>query len=82
MQKGQERIDRNDIVGKRLGKLEVIEYDTRWYDMTRGGERLRHKYVCSCDCGVVKSIRRSCLLNDAVHSCGCGRGRKERHDGQ
>ncbi len=73
MARGQIRIDKNDIVGKRLGKLEVIGYSGNYYAQTNGGKRLRHFYVCECDCSAVKYVRRSSLKNDKVHSCGCGR---------
>ena len=77
VQRGTTLIDVNDIVGKRVGKLEVIEYDTTWYDNTGGGERRRHKYICRCDCGKIKSVQRDPLLAEIVHSCGCGRKRKK-----
>ena len=71
-------IDKNDIVGKRVGKLQVIGYDSSWYDWTRGGKRLRHKYICKCECGTIKSIRRCCLLNETVHSCGCSKAKESK----
>ena len=75
-QKGKVLINVNDIIGKRLGKLEVVGYSGHYYADTKGGPRLRHYYVCECDCGVVKYIQRSQLKNEIVHSCGCERGRK------
>lgn len=69
--KGKIRINVNDIIGKRSGKLEVICYANHKYDMTNGGARMRHFYVCRCDCGKVKFIHRGQLLNNIVHSCGC-----------
>ena len=69
--KGKILIDVNDIVGKRLGKLEVLRYDHYSYDNTLGGQRMRHYYTCRCECGTVKLIQRGQLTSEIVHSCGC-----------
>lgn len=78
MRRGPKRgtitIDKQDIVGKCLGKLEVISYAGMHYDTTRGGERLRHYYNVQCECGTCKQIRRDALIEEIVHSCGCMRG--------
>ena len=71
--RGKVLINVNDIIGKRLGKLEVISYLKRHRDITNGGERMRHYYICKCDCGTVKVIQRSQLTSEIVHSCGCSR---------
>lgn len=71
--KGKIIIDPNDLIGKRLGKLEVIAYKGNSYDITAGGERLRHYYECKCDCGVIKTLQRGQLTSEIVHSCGCSR---------
>lgn len=71
MKRGQILINVNDIIGKRLGKLEVICYAGRSYDITSGGERVRHWYLCKCKCGEMYISRRSSLKNEVVHSCGC-----------
>ena len=74
--KGTILINTEDIVGKRLGKLEVVGYSGCYYVDTKGGPRLRHYYLCECDCGVMKYIQRSQLKNEIIHSCGCERGRR------
>ena len=74
MKRGKVLINVSDIIGKRLGKLEVISYAGRIYESTKGGEKSRHFYRCECECGRIKIIRRGQLVNDIVHSCGCGRG--------
>ena len=74
--RGKILINVNDIIGKRLGKLEVVHYLKRVRDITNGGERIRHYYVCKCDCGTVKIIRRSQITSEIVHSCGCLRRKK------
>lgn len=76
MKKGKILINVNDIIGKRLDKLEVISYECSTYDSTRGGERMRHYYLCHCDCGVSKLIQRGPIMNEIVHSCGCSRKEK------
>ena len=71
--KGHVKIEPNDIIGKRLGKLEVMAYKGHDYDITLGGDRMRHYYECKCDCGTVKVLQRGQLVNEIVHSCGCSR---------
>lgn len=71
--KGKILINVNDIIGKRLGKLEVISYAGHRYDVTLGGDRMRHYYRVRCDCGTEKLVQRGELTSGIVHSCGCGR---------
>ena len=74
MKKGQVLINVNDIIGKRLGKLEVISYAGCKYMNTLGGEKLRHYYTVKCDCGTVKIVRRSTVnYKNKFCSCGCER---------
>ena len=73
MKKGKVLINVNDIIGKRLGKLKVISYIENRYDMTLGGERMRHYYMVECDCGTIKPMQRGQLVSGVVHSCGCSR---------
>lgn len=76
MKLGKVLINVNDIIGKRLGKLEVICYVGYKYSKTKGGERKRHYYVCKCECGNFTIIQRGPLKNEIVHSCGCLRRKK------
>lgn len=78
MRKGKVVIDVNDVIGKRLGKLEVTRYVGNRYDMTLGGLKMRHYYECKCDCGVIKNLRRSQIIGEIVHSCGCLRIKQRR----
>lgn len=76
--KGKILINVNDIIGKRLGKLEVISYAGLSYagyryNATLGGDRMRHYYRVHCDCGTEKIVQRGQLTSEIVHSCGCGR---------
>lgn len=77
--KGKVLINVNDVIGKRLGKLEVIGYAGNYYDMTAAGEKMRHAYVVRCDCGTVKKVRRSQITSEIVHSCGCSRKGRCKH---
>lgn len=77
MPKGKVLINVNDIIGKRLGKLEVTGYHSRAYDITNDGYKMRHYYWVRCDCGAIKVLQRGQLTSEIVHSCGClKRGRK------
>lgn len=79
MKKGKILINVNDIIGKRLGKLEVISYAGNRYDITLGGERMRHYYMVKCDCGTIKPIQRGQITSEIVHSCGCERRGRRGH---
>lgn len=74
--RGNIKININDVIGKRLGKLQVVSYAGYYYDDTSGGERLRHHYVVKCDCGTIKVIRRGQITSGIIHSCGCSRKRR------
>lgn len=54
----------NDICGKRFGRLVVIAPSPHKY---KDGTR----YICQCDCGNTKEVRRTCLLKGFTKSCGC-----------
>lgn len=75
--KGKILINVNDIIGKRLGKLKVVSYIDYVYSKTRGGERMRHYYICECECGKIRYVQRAQVLNELIDSCGrgCGRGK-------
>jgi hypothetical protein len=75
MKRGKILIDVNDIIGKRLGKLEVIAYLGYKYSSTKGGDKVRHYYVCECDCGRLHIAQRGQLKNGIIYSCGCTRKR-------
>ncbi len=51
-----------DLVGKRFGKLIVEKLD-------EGMKPLR--WICRCDCGVVKSVDGHGLKRGGIRSCGC-----------
>lgn len=78
--KGVIKINVDDLIGKQVGLLTVKEYAGYVYEDTKGGSKVRHYYVCECDCGRKKKIRRGQLLNEDVHSCGCYRKRRKKND--
>ncbi|MBO5743906.1 MAG: hypothetical protein J6R68_06460 [Clostridia bacterium] len=73
------RINKNDIIGKRVGKLVVKEYAFAKYAFGKkdGCKKVRHFYLCECDCGVKKLVQRGPLLNEIVMTCGCSRIRSD-----
>ena len=54
---------KNDISGKRFGRLSVISFlpDDSSYS----------RFLCKCDCGTEKSITAQSMINGSVVSCGC-----------
>jgi len=59
-----------DLSGKRFGRLIVLEYFLK--------EKMRHYYLCDCDCGNETIVRRNELLSHDTRSCGC----LQRHPGK
>lgn len=55
-----------DIIGKRFGKLVVLELDHKTKGVTF--------WLCRCDCGKMSVVRRSGLLG-GTSSCGCREGK-------
>ena len=52
-----------DLKGKKFGKLEVKEY---------AGSKNKYRYwLCECECGIIKEIRRDHLTKGYTKSCGC-----------
>lgn len=60
---------KKELIGRRFGKLTVISYDEE-------GSKGATKWVCRCDCGTIKSIKRQSLVDGVTVSCGC----KKRND--
>ena len=63
----RQRLNVNDLVGRRFGHLEVIAQDVDKYPT---------HWLCKCDCGNTVSIPRKSIRN--YKSCGCGRKKKEK----
>jgi hypothetical protein len=54
---------RIDLIGKRFGKLTVIEKAPN-----KGGKT---RWLCSCDCGNTTIVPTNCLMRGHSKSCGC-----------
>ncbi len=61
------KCDDDDLTGMRFGKLIAI----RRYDCEVENGRKRPLWLCKCDCGNEKIIRRDSLLLGMTSSCGC-----------
>lgn len=57
--------DRRSILGERFGNLKVISYDHTDYK-----SHISY-WLCKCDCGKEKVVRRDGLIDGKVSSCGC-----------
>ena len=56
-------IDPNDIIGKRVGRLTVLNVSRQ--------EGSKYYYLCQCDCGNTVEVLRYSLTNNGTRSCGC-----------
>ena len=64
------KIDVNDIVGKRFGKLVVLSFDHK--EPHKNSTGFTYYYLCKCDCGNTKVIDRGSLRRtNGTKSCGC-----------
>lgn len=65
--KGEPRgTKKNDLVGKRFGKLLALKIV--------GARREQALWLCQCDCGNAAEVPRGALLSGNTKSCGCGMG--------
>lgn len=69
------KIDENDVIGKRVGRLVVTSYHGRF------GKHGHRHYLCLCDCGKEKVIARTSILNNSSKSCGCLNDEKRKKHG-
>lgn len=67
------KIDVNDIVGKKFGRLTVVEYshNTKTYGEEGTIKAVTHFYTCQCECGIKCIVRRGNLTSGHTVSCGC-----------
>lgn len=65
-----------DLKGRKFGKLEVKE-------LAESKNKMRY-WLCECECGVIKKIRRDHLTKGYTKSCGCSwrLSRKEHNNWQ
>lgn len=60
-----------NIIGKRFGRLTVIDLDKSYRSGTK--QKISYLVKCRCDCGKVVIRRKSNLYNGCTTSCGCYR---------
>lgn len=66
---GKIRIKNEDMIGKKYGKLTVIEVVYRWYKTN-----MQYFCLCSCECGISELyVLKYSLLRGHTTSCGCNR---------
>lgn len=53
----------NDMVGRRYGRLEVVEF--------YGSKKGQRRWLCRCDCGGTAVVQTSHLVSGNNRSCGC-----------
>ena len=53
-----------DMTGQRFGRLTVVERSPR-------KDSHASWWICKCDCGNTKEVRRACLVKGETKSCGC-----------
>lgn len=63
------KFDVNDIVGQRVGRLTVLNFDHKEKHKNNGGHT--YFYKCKCDCGNIVIISRGHLTSNHTKSCGC-----------
>lgn len=63
MKKNELKVNVDDVIGKRLGKLEVISYAGFKLQMSGKVRKIRHYYLVKCDCGNTNIIRRCQIMS-------------------
>lgn len=68
MPKAVRRITTNSMIGKRFGRLVVLQVAN---PIRHGDGRSRWRVLCQCDCGKTKIIRADLVRSGNNRSCGC-----------
>lgn len=70
------KIDLNDVIGKKFGRLTVLRFDHKEPSILKNGTKngFKYYYLCKCDCGNTAIVRRGALKTTS--SCGCYRKEK------
>lgn len=65
-------MNKEDLIGRKVGKLTVIKFDKIVCKRDNKGKNRDIGYwLCKCDCGNEVSISRNKLVTNKVKSCGC-----------
>lgn len=59
---------KSDLKGMRFGRLTVVCKGVDYF--TNNGHKFS-MFICKCDCGSVKAVRRNSLVSNRTKSCGC-----------
>ena len=61
-----------NLIGKRFGKLVICsKARSKKYISSKGKICIYRKWKCKCDCGKIKIIDQTCLIQGNTKSCGC-----------
>lgn len=60
--------ENDEMIGKRFGRLVVVKLDE---EVTANNKNKAKSYVCKCDCGNTKTVRKANLRSGSTTSCGC-----------
>ena len=60
-----------NLTGKKFDRLKVVAFSGYHQDFKGAANAKSARWVCRCDCGIVKIIRASVLLRGYTRSCGC-----------
>lgn len=73
-------MDTTSLIGKRFGRLVVLEYSHFLYNGSDKAKRTGISYFwkCQCDCGNITYVNRQSLIIGRTRSCGCLRSEKLR----
>ncbi len=61
------RVVLDDLTGRKFGHWTVLAFDPE-----SPKERKVYRWICRCDCGIVRSVASLGLKNGRTKSCGCG----------
>ena len=56
-----------DLTGQRFGKWTVLKKSENKRNISTG----ETMYLCECDCGTIREVRRYSLVSEASKHCGC-----------
>ena len=73
------KFDPLDIVGKKFGKLKILKFLNIKKPANNKNKSINdHLYLCKCDCGKIKIMKRKSFLYNHNVTCGCGQHAKNK----
>jgi len=58
-----------DVTGKKINMLTFLKEDVKWNKQKKN--KYYKKWMCKCDCGIIKSIGVAHVMRGQIKSCGC-----------